>query len=47
MQYQAPANDLRFLLFDVLGADRLPRLSSPPTRPATARAAPTILKPTL
>ena len=26
MQYQAPANDLRFLLFDVLGADRLHEL---------------------
>ena len=26
MQYQAPANDLRFLLFDVLGADKLHEL---------------------
>jgi len=26
MQYQAPANDLRFLLFDVLGVDRLHEL---------------------
>ncbi|MEQ9545782.1 MAG: acyl-CoA dehydrogenase C-terminal domain-containing protein [Marinobacter sp.] len=26
MQYRAPANDLRFLLFDVLGADRLHEL---------------------
>ncbi|MBW4935496.1 acyl-CoA dehydrogenase C-terminal domain-containing protein [Marinobacter sp. F4206] len=26
MQYQAPANDIRFLLFDVLGADRLHEL---------------------
>jgi len=26
MKYQAPANDLRFLLFDVLGADRLHEL---------------------
>ena len=26
MQYQAPANDIRFLLFDVLGVDRLHEL---------------------
>lgn len=30
MQYQAPANDLRFLLFDVLGADRLHELENTP-----------------
>ncbi|WP_227515590.1 acyl-CoA dehydrogenase N-terminal domain-containing protein [Marinobacter salinus] len=23
MKYQAPANDIRFILFDVLGADRV------------------------